>query len=78
MKRLTWVLAAVLLSAAFHVLTVKTYPYYVMLKLARHAQGALNTIRHDPGGFPRKAGMWSGPVLTSYIPRAAMTFPGGR
>ena len=48
MKRLTWVLAAVLLSAAFHVLTVKTYPYYVMLKLARHAQGALNTIRHDP------------------------------
>jgi uncharacterized membrane protein len=48
MKRLAWVMAAVLLSAAFHVLTVKAYPYYIMLKLARHAHGALNTIRHDP------------------------------
>lgn len=48
MKRLAWVIAVLALSAFFHVLTVKAYPYYVMLKLARHSHGLANAIHHDP------------------------------
>jgi len=49
MKRiLPWIFVTVVLALAFHVLTVKVYPYYVMLKLKRSGEGMMNRIVHAP------------------------------
>ncbi len=47
MKRaLPWIAATLLLSAAFHLLTIYACPYYEMFELGRRGKGSVNTIHH--------------------------------
>ncbi len=49
MKRaLPWIFKTLLLAVMFHIITINAYPYYVMLKLKKSREGAMNAIVHAP------------------------------
>ena len=47
-RAFVWTGATVLLAAAFHLLTVAVYPYYVMIELKGSRKAAINSVFHAP------------------------------
>ncbi len=47
MKKLKWILALIFFTLLFHLLTIKIYPYYEMLKLKMSRASKMNDIFHE-------------------------------
>jgi uncharacterized membrane protein len=45
-KRAPWIIAILVVTVIMHILTIKAYPYYTMIKLSLNSDRAPNTIYH--------------------------------